>query len=574
MPEPQVGEPTYADKLTRRRVPPRPGTGPRPSSARIVRAGNPRPGAWFRVGGRRVKVWRARTSRDGRRAPVPAGPIDADGALGTADGVLVLDEVQPEGKRAMAGARVARRACAATPTRRSRMSDRPHAPTSSSRRSRSTRSCASRTARSRTSSCRSTLRDSGARTARPRARHRPRLRHRPHAARARLPARRRSRTAGSRSLDPPVRAALRLGAYQLLIGVPAHAAVGETVGVVDQRARGFVERRAPRARRGRVRRSRCPTATTSSRSRCAPRIPTGSCARSSSRSASTTRSPRSSSTTHAPPVTLRVNPLRTTTEAMTAELARGGRRGATGHARARRAAVAPHRRSRRAARDRRRPRDAAGPGEPGDRRGARPAAGRARARPRVRARAARPPPRPSACAASGVVVAADLHPGSGAHGARAPRNASACATTVVTVVADGRHPAVRDGAFDRVLLDAPCSGLGVLRRRPDARWRVQPTDVRDLAALQRVLLAAAADAVKPGGRLVYAVCTLVEGGDARRRRVGARATSPSSSPNRRRRRRGAGSAAARSCCRPTRRPTACSSSASPARASGDVASGA
>jgi 16S rRNA (cytosine967-C5)-methyltransferase len=59
-----------------------------------------------------------------------------------------------------------------------------------------------------------------------------------------------------------------------------------------------------------------------------------------------------------------------------------------------------------------------------------------------------------------------------------------------------------------VLLDAPCSGLGVLRRRPDARWRVQPNDVRDLAALQRLLLAAAARAVKPGGRLVYAVCTL------------------------------------------------------------------
>jgi 16S rRNA (cytosine967-C5)-methyltransferase len=78
----------------------------------------------------------------------------------------------------------------------------------------------------------------------------------------------------------------------------------------------------------------------------------------------------------------------------------------------------------------------------------------------------------------------------------------------MTLVADGRNPPVRDGAFDRVLLDAPCSGLGVLRRRPDARWRVQPNDVRDLSALQRVLLEAAARAVKPGGRLVYAVCTL------------------------------------------------------------------
>jgi 16S rRNA (cytosine967-C5)-methyltransferase len=107
----------------------------------------------------------------------------------------------------------------------------------------------------------------------------------------------------------------------------------------------------------------------------------------------------------------------------------------------------------------------------------------------------------------GVVVAADLHPGRVRTVARAAERIGV-RSTVVTLVADGRHPGVRDGAFDRVLLDAPCSGLGVLRRRPDARWRVLPTDVRDLAALQRVLLTAAADAVKPGGRLVYAVCTL------------------------------------------------------------------
>src|SRR5262249_13822757 len=63
-------------------------------------------------------------------------------------------------------------------------------------------------------------------------------------------------------------------------------------------------------------------------------------------------------------------------------------------------------------------------------------------------------------------------------------------------------------AFDRVLLDAPCSGLGVLRRRPDARWRITETDVDALASLQRDLLAEAAGAVRPGGRLVYSVCTL------------------------------------------------------------------
>lgn len=80
--------------------------------------------------------------------------------------------------------------------------------------------------------------------------------------------------------------------------------------------------------------------------------------------------------------------------------------------------------------------------------------------------------------------------------------------SVAVVVADGRRPAHRDGVFDRVLVDAPCSGLGVLRRRPDARWRIQPEDVPALAALQRELLDRAAALARPGGRLVYSVCTL------------------------------------------------------------------
>jgi 16S rRNA (cytosine967-C5)-methyltransferase len=78
---------------------------------------------------------------------------------------------------------------------------------------------------------------------------------------------------------------------------------------------------------------------------------------------------------------------------------------------------------------------------------------------------------------------------------------------VVPVVADGRRPPVRPGSFDAVLVDAPCSGLGVLRRRPDARWRVEPAAIDELVALQRALLTAAAGTVRPGGVLVYAVCT-------------------------------------------------------------------
>lgn len=76
------------------------------------------------------------------------------------------------------------------------------------------------------------------------------------------------------------------------------------------------------------------------------------------------------------------------------------------------------------------------------------------------------------------------------------------------VAADGRRPALRPGGFDRVLLDAPCSGLGALRRRPDARWRVTPDSVDRLAALQRGLLDAAVVLLRPGGTLVYSVCTL------------------------------------------------------------------
>jgi len=77
----------------------------------------------------------------------------------------------------------------------------------------------------------------------------------------------------------------------------------------------------------------------------------------------------------------------------------------------------------------------------------------------------------------------------------------------VVVQADGRVPAWRTESFDRVLLDAPCSGLGALRRRPESRWRRGPADVARLAGLQRELLSAGLDAVRPGGLLGYATCS-------------------------------------------------------------------
>jgi len=73
---------------------------------------------------------------------------------------------------------------------------------------------------------------------------------------------------------------------------------------------------------------------------------------------------------------------------------------------------------------------------------------------------------------------------------------------------DGRTIGDREaGAFDRILLDAPCTGLGALRRRPEARWRKTPSDVAELAQVQRDLLASALDALKPGGLLAYVTCS-------------------------------------------------------------------
>jgi 16S rRNA (cytosine967-C5)-methyltransferase len=68
-------------------------------------------------------------------------------------------------------------------------------------------------------------------------------------------------------------------------------------------------------------------------------------------------------------------------------------------------------------------------------------------------------------------------------------------------------------AYDRVLIDPPCSGLGTLQSRPDLRWRVTPDSVRELAELQHRILAAGAAATRPGGVLLYSVCTIsrVEG---------------------------------------------------------------
>jgi 16S rRNA (cytosine967-C5)-methyltransferase len=72
---------------------------------------------------------------------------------------------------------------------------------------------------------------------------------------------------------------------------------------------------------------------------------------------------------------------------------------------------------------------------------------------------------------------------------------------------DGRDSGLAPASFDRVLVDAPCTGLGALRRRPEARWRRQPGDVPGLTKLQKELLASAIGLTRPGGVVLYATCS-------------------------------------------------------------------
>lgn len=87
-------------------------------------------------------------------------------------------------------------------------------------------------------------------------------------------------------------------------------------------------------------------------------------------------------------------------------------------------------------------------------------------------------------------------------------NAERLGAQLHVMVSDATAPPVKPRSFDRVLVDAPCSGLGVLRRRADARWNIEPEAPDRLADLQRTMLLAAAELVAPGGQLVYSVCTV------------------------------------------------------------------
>jgi 16S rRNA (cytosine967-C5)-methyltransferase len=250
-----------------------------------------------------------------------------------------------------------------------------------------------------------------------------------------------------RDVEPRVRNALRLGAYQLaFLDTPAHAAVGETVEVAPRRARGFVNAVLRRV---------------------SEHLPATW-----------------------PDDATRLSYPDWIVERLTADLGRGA---AIAALEAMNAPAAVTRR------DDGYVQDLASQwvadlveARPGD---------------RVLDVAAAPGGKATAMArAAQLVVACDVR--AGRAGLVAANARGLGLDNVVTVVADGRHIPLPPGAADRVLVDAPCSGLGVLRRRPDARWRVEPADVEVLAGLQRELLDAAAAAVRPGGVLVYSACTL------------------------------------------------------------------
>jgi len=105
----------------------------------------------------------------------------------------------------------------------------------------------------------------------------------------------------------------------------------------------------------------------------------------------------------------------------------------------------------------------------------------------------------------GLVIAMDRNAG---RVATARRRLLRLGVDVRWVIGDAMSPPFAPGSFDRILLDAPCTGLGTLRRRPEIRHRLRPESAAESSRAQRQMLDAALPLLRPGGRLVYSVCTV------------------------------------------------------------------
>ncbi|HMF03569.1 MAG TPA: 16S rRNA (cytosine(967)-C(5))-methyltransferase RsmB [Acidimicrobiia bacterium] len=305
------------------------------------------------------------------------------------------------------------------------------------------------------------------------------------------------------ALDPPTRAALRLGVYQLLRATPPHAAVGETVGVAPRRARSYVNAvlRAV-ARLG----PPWPWPAGDDAGALAVRLsyPDWMVDELFVEYGPADARAAMEISNEPPPVALRVNPRHARLERVVEELRAAGAEVAPG------ALV-----------------DGAllvrGIGDPARA----PVVAEGRATPQDEASQAVVDvldPRPGdtvvdvAAAPGGKATAIGERVGTGRVVACDVQSARIRLVTaardrlglehILPLVADSRALPLRDRSAERVLVDAPCSGLGVLRRRAELRWRIRPEEVPRLAELQRELLRAAAGAARPGGVVVYSVCTL------------------------------------------------------------------
>jgi 16S rRNA (cytosine967-C5)-methyltransferase len=108
----------------------------------------------------------------------------------------------------------------------------------------------------------------------------------------------------------------------------------------------------------------------------------------------------------------------------------------------------------------------------------------------------------------GEVVACDIHPHKRELIESNARRLGLASVTAVVADAAALHERFEAGSFDRILLDAPCSGFGVIRRKPDIKWTKTPEDVQAIASVQRTILGSVSKLLKPGGVLVYSTCTL------------------------------------------------------------------
>jgi 16S rRNA (cytosine967-C5)-methyltransferase len=304
-------------------------------------------------------------------------------------------------------------------------------------------------------------------------------------------------------IDQETLAVLRLGAYQLeRMRVPAHAAVSETVSLAPLRSRGFVNAVLRRLAATDV--EVVPAAVGEGDDAVSVRTGLSPWAVAELRRLLPPGEVEAAAAAIAAPapLTLRVNRARTTTDALAAALVEGGLEPVRGRHHPDVLHVA----------------SATPAALPGFKEGwftvqdeasvLVAAAVEARPGERILDICAGPGGKASLLASlvapGGAVIAADA---SRARARLVRDSASRLGLRIPVLAQDASHPGLQAASFDAALVDAPCSGMGAARRRPELLWRVPKERLSALARLQVAILSGAANLVRPGGRLVYSVCT-------------------------------------------------------------------